>query len=122
MVFLFAFLLAAPPLPLFQAVVTSGWNEKTPTEFTVAENGVFRWRSGTVEHHGKIPRAVVAVLIDHVKAAKPGTIANDAGELHVLWRDRDGKLQRRTFSFPAIAPASTLISEMEEDAAKYSRK
>lgn len=99
--------------PLFHALVTSGWNEKTPVEFSVERDRRFVWRSGNAVRTGLIEPAALSALILHVAAAKPGPRANDVGTLQVTWRDGTGKQFHKVFYFPGQAPASGLVQEIE---------
>src|SRR5450432_2061682 len=55
----------AADTPLFHALVTSGWNEKTPVEFSVERDRRFVWRSGDALRTGLIEPAALAALISH---------------------------------------------------------
>ena len=112
---------AVVPVPQFHALVTSGWNEKPATEFTVARDGTFLWRSGPAERKGVVEPAKLAELIAHVEAAKPGPMANDAGMLQVTWRDKSGNPVNKLFCFPNRMPASGLADEIDALAAKYGK-
>ena len=109
------------PIPYFHSLVTTGWNEKPATEFTVARNGSFLWRSGPAERKGVVEPAKLAELIAHVEAAKPGPMANDAGMLQVTWQNKSGKPVNKVFCFPNRMPASGLANEIDALAAKYGK-
>jgi hypothetical protein len=114
--------LLAAETPVFHSLVTSGWNEKSTVEFTVKANGTFVWRSGRLERRGSMEPAVLAELITHVQAAKPGPIANDVGTLQVTWHEKAGKPAfNKVFYFPGQMPASGLIQEIEAIATRYGK-
>lgn len=104
--------LLAAENPLLHALITSGWNEKPTIEFTVQPNRTFVWRSGPTDFKGSLKPEVLAELISHIQAAKPGPAANDAGTLQVTWREKSGAAISKVFYFPGRMPASALIQEI----------
>jgi hypothetical protein len=113
LLFGFAMAVAADEAPVFRAVVTSGWNERPGVEFIVQPDRTFVWRSGSVERKGSVSGDALAGLVEHVRAAKPGPAANDAGMLQVTWREKSGKTASKVFYFPGSPPASEIVKEIE---------
>ncbi len=114
--------LGAAEKPIFHAFVTSGWNEKPDTEFTIRPDRTFVWRSGKERSTGTLPPAAIRALILHIEAAKPGPAANDVGTLQLSWQGKAGQPVSKLFYFPRRAPASELIQEIQTIATRYGKQ
>src|SRR5262249_743484 len=91
---------------------------KVLSEFTVAENGKFRYDG----KEGHLPKEVSAALIDQLGKANTGPGREDGGSVSFEWRDADGTRREKVFSWPEQAPdCQKLLGEIDKLVQKHAK-
>ncbi len=105
--------------PVLYMKHVGGWNAGVLCEFSVGADGAFRWKTKNDNRSGVSPKPELDKLIDHITTAGTGPSAKDAGTVEFKWVGKDGKEEKKFYSYPDKDPCQRLLGEIDALTAKH---